>query len=274
MTIAVYTIGPSTPPPIKHDSGFLDRFPRRAPTSEDWLRLSRWVITLELGEGIQRLPWVPHNDLSDALAAYRHFLFGNGKDRSFSYERYVSMDPSGQKTLHNAILDACMGAEQLYESGPKNHPVQFQMTGTALICGDSDPRFPYPETENWQKTIGGHAIWLSGTVDVSNEAAAPSFQIAAPFFQTAAPFFQMVLTLHAEDRYNFKPDAQDIATGIPDSDNGVFEVTGLAQQYMHYSSMVRLVRWYKRATTNPTSTNPDPGRKRHPQDNHRVRNRI
>jgi hypothetical protein len=35
----------------------------------------------------------------------------------------------------------------------------------------------------------------------------------------------------------------DIATGIPDSQNGRFEITGLAQQYMHYGELTRTVTW-------------------------------
>jgi hypothetical protein len=46
----------------------------------------------------QRLP-----DLTDALAAYRHFLDGDGRPRIFSYDRYVMIDRSGQLTLRNAI---------------------------------------------------------------------------------------------------------------------------------------------------------------------------
>jgi hypothetical protein len=34
------------------------------------------------------------------------------------------------------------------------------------------------------------------------------------------------MTLHAEDPCNFNVGDDDTATGIPDSDNGRFEVTG------------------------------------------------
>jgi hypothetical protein len=48
------------------------------------------------------------------------------------------------------------------------------------------------------------------------------------------------MTLHAEDRYNSNPDAADIATGPPDAENGRFEQTGLAHQYMNRTTLGRL----------------------------------
>lgn len=50
-------------------------------------------------------------------------------------------------------------------------------------------------------------------------------------------------------------DAKDIATGIPDSDNGVFEVTGLAKQYDQYAELERHVEWkYGTLSAGGTST--------------------
>lgn len=83
----------------------------------------------------------------------------------------------------------------------------------------------------------------------------------------------MTMTLHAEDRYNFNPGAQDIATGIPDEDNGIFEITELAHQYDHFSELVRRIQW---TGVNPVgfSTSSNHQRQRQPQDNRRVRNRL
>lgn len=53
------------------------------------------------------------------------------------------------------------------------------------------------------------------------------------------------ITIHAEDRYNFNPGAKDIATGIPDSANGRFELCGLAHQYMNYGRVTRSASWMK-----------------------------
>ncbi len=101
------------------------------------------------------------------------------------------------------------------------------MTGSQIAVGNSD-KFPYPTTENWQKAIGGHQIWMSATVSVK---------------PGDSPSFSMRMTLHAEDRYNFNPGAEDIATGTPDAANGRFELTGLAHQYMNYATLERDVTW-------------------------------
>ena len=168
------------------------------------------------------MPLLPHNDLSDALAAYRHYLYGKGAQRTFSYERYVTNDLSGKTTLANAIDDIEEGAEQLCKANFTGKTATFKITGTAIPCGKRHfLAFPYPMTENWQKAIGYHVIWLNGDVTVSLLGAQPNFS--------------MVITLHAEDKYNFNNGASDIATGIPDSANGELEAAGLANGYIDVS---------------------------------------
>lgn len=263
MTIATYKLGPPTRPNIHHDNGFLDQFKMRAPTADDRIKFSKWAGRLELRESAQHLPFV--NDLSDALAAYRHFLYGNGKDRMFSYERYVNSDAGGRVTLTNVIADAREGAEQLYAANfASKSPVQFQMTSSAIAAGGPNVSLPYPRTENWQKAIGAHNLWISA--DVQATLSLPG----------NLPRFTMQMTLHVEDRYNFNPGAHDIATGIPDSENGIFEITGLARQYMNYSTLTRKVEWTGGAGAHAgVRINPaDVGRQRQPSDNLRLRNRI
>ena len=82
----------------------------------------------------------------------------------------------------------------------------------------------------------------------------------------------MNFTLHAEDRYNFNPGAHDITTGIPDSANGQFEVTGLAKQYTNYSTLQRTVGWTE--IPSPEVGGVPAHRQRQPSDNRRVRNRL
>ena len=217
---------------------------------------------LEAAESVQKVPLVPHNDLPDALAAYRHFLYGKGADRTFSYDRYVLGDDSGRITLENALIDAQSGAIELFNSDRRS--TAFQICSSPIQCGASDGKFvdffPYPTTENWRKAIGAHTIWLSAMVTVT-----------APLTR---PQFAMVLTLHAEDRYNFNPDDEDMDTGIPDSANGRFEVTGLAKQYMNRSILVRQLRWDAVSAGAPIVTPYSGGRLRKPNDNRRARNRT
>lgn len=249
---ATYSAGVAQrPKSIKHDDGFLS-LGKRAPKPEDYAKLAKWKLMLEGGEALRP-------DLVDALAAYRHFLQGNGQSRIFSYDRYVMNDEAGKITLHNAILDIQQGAIEYWKNNGK--PNSYMITGTEIQCSAGSVEFPYPHTENWQKAIGAHVIWISGTVTVTMPA-------------TAIPRFKLIMTLHAEDRYNFNPGQADIVTGIPDSDNGIFEMTGLGHQYDHFSTLVRVITWEGTSLGVISASGTKISRDRQPQDNRRLRNRI
>mgnify|MGYP000004508594 CR=1 FL=1 len=235
---ARYRLGaPARPSSIVWDNGFLDKLKPRKPTAGDYTARVKWAAQLEIAEKLRP-------DLKEALEAYRHFLYGGGSDRVFSYESYVMNDRSGETTLANAMLDIQDGAEVVWEADRSVR--QFSITGGQIPCGGTS-LFPYPQTENWQKAIGGHVIWLSGGVKIADRAG-----------QT---WFRLDMTLHAEDRYNFNPGAKDITTGIPDSDNGIFEVTGLAKQYTQTATLRRIIEWqYGTLGTGSTSTASIPSR--------------
>ncbi|MFA0963973.1 hypothetical protein AB9P05_19355 [Roseivirga sp. BDSF3-8] len=254
-----FTLGPPQRPNITHDEGFLaaydeatgtgdPKFEERDPEWSDHLKLLKWRTKLEGAEALRP-------DLADGTAAYRHFLDGGGADRYINYERYLLNDASGQTTLTNVIAYTKRHAQRLC---PDNGSVQI--TSGAFTVGQSSHfSMPYPETENWQKAIGGHNIWISAQVSCTTSGSNKSYN--------------MNLTIHMEDRYNFNPGQSDIATGIPDSDNGIFEVTGLANQYMNYGTVHRTVSWSGSAPA-PTVTDDDDSRNRRPSDNRRLRNRI
>ncbi|MBL8260172.1 MAG: hypothetical protein JNM60_10225 [Candidatus Competibacteraceae bacterium] len=222
---ARYVLGaPIRPASIQFDNGFLDKFGKRSPTASDYVALAKWKAKLGVAEELRP-------DLVDALQAYRHFLEGRGRPRTFSYERYVLNDESGRVTLANAMLDIQDGVEEIWETNKlelMGSLKVFSVTGGQISCG-SDSLFPYPATENWQKAIGGHIVWLSGNVTVSK--------------QDDGVWFALDMTLHAEDRYNFNPGQKDIATGIPDSDNGIFEITGLGNQFDQTAELRRIIKW-------------------------------
>jgi hypothetical protein len=276
MPIAQYTIGPPTRPNIQHDNGHLsvnkdnptfDPSKYRNPTAADFAQRAKWLALLEGGEAGQGTLSLLSDRLvlPDALPAYRHFQFNKGKDRVFSYERYVASDSNGAIVLASAIEDAQGGAMLIYISVFRGQTkVHFQMTGSAISVGSKDAtlasKFPYPATTNWQFAIGGHSIWISAEVDV--------------VAQNNIPQFTMVMTLHAEDRYNFDYGKQAIGFGIPDSENGAFEVTRLAQQYMNYGTLQRTVTWTGIESNNSSSSRSDSKRDRKPSDNIRIRNRL
>ena len=222
--------------------------------------LKGWRLALEGAEAAQGVPFVPHNQLPDALAAYRHFLYGAGKPRKFSYDRYVANDKSGRLTLENAAADLQEGVEALTAGNP--YMSGIQVTGTGIRCESNGPwshLFPYPDTENWQKAIGAHWIWLSAIVAIKRGSPRS---------------FVATMTLHAEDLYNFNPGDEDLATGIPDALNGSLEESCLGREYMSVSTLIRVVRWTEMdlqpSTANPNGTS----RQRNPQDNRRLRNRV
>ena len=255
-----YSFGSPARPNIRHDDGFL-RLGRREPQAADYAAIAKWRAMLLAGEALRP-------DLVDALAAYRHFLDGTGKPRTFSYERYLMSDRAAQITLCNAILDFQDAVQRSFFLRPDSR--EFHITGPAIPCGASDTEmayiedhFPYPETENWQKTIGSHFIWLSGDV-----------RVYAPVLSSGDTTFEAVMTLHAEDRYNFNPGAEDIATGISDNENGRFEQIGWAHQYNHLSTLQRYLKWEGFSLGVGLSVRPNTTRIRQPADNRRLRNRL
>ena len=263
-TLASYALGPPRRPVIRHDDGFLDRFAPRAPTSEERRDYALWQARAELGEAVQGVPFMPHNALPDALAAYRHFLGASGRTRRVNLERYVANDQSGRTFLRNAIVEGRLAAHSVHRRIAGEIPAAtFRFTGTALTAGGGVARFPYPATENWLRAIGAFSFRLGGEVEVERTAARPE------------PRFVLDLTVHVEDMHNFNPGAADIATGIPDDANGVFEITGLAKQYLNRGSVERTVAWAGAPQGTSSDVEGAPFlRPRRPQDNRRIRNRA
>lgn len=64
--------------------------------------------------------------------------------------------------------------------------------------------------------------------------------------------------VRAEKGNTLNPGAKDIATGQPDSDNGCFEATGLAHQYMNYGSLTLDVTWTGGSSNNTTRISGEP----------------
>ncbi len=225
-----FVVGAPKRPAIRHDNGFLQlplhaavppilNFPIMAARDTAW-------------SAAERLK----HDIPDGLAAYHHYLYGVGRNREFSYEKYVSQDEAGRITLQNGIADSIAGTERLFRTNfEKQHgPIAFSMTSSAIGCGASNSRYPYPRTPNWRFTIGAHFIWISADVHVKRTPTLPEFK--------------MDFVIHAEDRYNFNPGQKAIDTllgiHLPDKVNGLlFERTGYGTPYMHYATLMRTVSW-------------------------------
>lgn len=128
-----YTLGPARRPSLSHDLGFAI-FPRREPEAADYAYYAKWTTMVDGAEALRP-------DLTDGIAAYRHFLTGKGRARTFSYERYVAADESGRVTLNNAILDFQYAATEL----ALDHPdlTSLQITGPGIRCGADAKTSPY-----------------------------------------------------------------------------------------------------------------------------------
>lgn len=234
-------------PKLEHDhghlddgSGQLDPSLREEPTWRDhWARM-KWIAKLEAAEALRP-------DLVDATAAYRHFLFGDGADREIDYQRFIDGDSSGARIYQSVVEDAQHAAithhDRLIAGKPFAVGTQaFQLRTPAVPVGN-DGRYPYPGTENWQKAIGAHSIWVELNVSVEMWESAPiqDRPMGVAEGPAAPPMrgrrFDIEFTIHMEDMYNFNPGAADIATGIPDSDNGRFEITGLGHEYLNRATL-------------------------------------
>ena len=104
------------------------------------------------------------------------------------------------------------------------------MQTEGISVGSNNPpngRYPYPGTENWQKAIGAHVIWIEAQVKVKTDAK--------------KRHFETLMIVRAEDRYNFNTGGHDIATGIADAENGRFEITGLGKEFDSSATLKRKV---------------------------------
>lgn len=211
-----------------------------SPGASDFLLFAKWEAMLA-GASLLR------PDLYDATEAYANFLSNTGNNWYFSYERFVRHDRAGSLVLKSVLQDAAVAALHLHDVSRLSR-FKMQTGGIAVGANDqaSNPRFPYPGTENWQKAIGAHALWIEADVGVA--------------VQGGTRHLEVDMTLHAEDRYNFNPYNNDIRTKIKDEENGRFELTGLAREFMSYSTMRRQMSFDFSAEPRPTyrSNGPTP----------------
>jgi hypothetical protein len=223
---AVFVEGPPRRPDIKHDHGFLDDGngnidPKKfeAPTQQDKDLKELWKGILGLSK--QRRP-----ELVDANRAYEHFLVdNNGEPLTLRYDGFIKEDTNGKTVLGSAVDDTRTGVLDVFDRkfpGPAttSRRDQLSVTSNAVTVGGTDLRYPYPATTNWQKAIGGHALWISASADIDSDPAANTRKVAIFF------------VLHAEDMYNFNPGNTDIETNIPDQQNGRFEITRLGTEFL------------------------------------------
>jgi Domain of unknown function (DUF4157) len=263
-------------PGFHHDHGFLDdgkggidKSKMRSATLGDYAALAKWTAMLEAAE-------VLRPDLVDGTAAYRHFLTGGGATRDCHYPRYIAGDSSGRRLLESAKEDlhdaAVLRSDQdLVGKAPAPGSQSFHIR-TGIIGVGNDRRYPYPGTENWQKAIGAHQIWIEAnvTVQIVQLQSQPPPPAGVPeggseSIPTYQRLFHLDMTIHMEDMYNFNPGMHDIATGAADAANGRFELTGLGHEYLNTGTYAQGFDFF--TTMEPLQSTPgsgggtmDPGR--------------
>jgi hypothetical protein len=225
-----YRIGKPERPDIKHDNGFLDKYPKREATIQDKASLAKWLTKLVGAEVLctpstgKYVEKCSHSDLSDATGAYRHFLESTGTPRQVDYEKFIREDPSGDHIIHHLRADFQKNIEIIGKDR-----VKFSVTSDIYTVGMT-AWAPYPQTENWQKTLGGHVLWVSADIEVTVN-------------KENKIEYSAKVTINMEDRYNFNPGGTDVKTKISDAENGKFELTGLGKQYLNYATIHREWTW-------------------------------
>ena len=230
-------------PQFKHDDGHLEFFEPREPTLKERGQFLKWFF---ISRGAFLFWWKTGN----GTRAYIHFRTGDGEDYEFDAEDYYQDDANGKRNLNMMINEAKAAAVDL--AGGEADATFLMTSGVYTMQRDketeeqalSNGRMVYPATEDWQKAIGGHLGFLEATVSTSRIESTGELQ------------YTMKLTAYLEDKYNFDPGKVDIGSGTPDSENGIFEITGLATQFMQYGKYTTERTWTEsdNTTTNPVIT--------------------
>lgn len=226
-----YRLGVAQRPVIKHDNGFLDKYSPESPKPKDLMNYSIWYAKAKLAAGLCTPSLGKHvddckgEDLTEAVGAYLHYMGNTGEERIIDYGKFLKSDPNGIKLREFILNDAKKNIEVI-----GRNRTSFSVTSDPYPIGGKDSLYNehnlavfYPATVNWQRAIGGHALWVSADVniDIENTSNACRLRHVAE------------IVFHMEDMYNFNPGMKDIATGIPDEENGRFQVVGLAKQYLN-----------------------------------------
>lgn len=186
----------------QYDNGFAYD-PNAKPRLDDYVNWTKWKI---LNEGAQYGGWIFDRYMPDAVKTYEHYRSGLDTNLEIDYGKAYREDKNIQLVVDQHIIETQQVVEKMIEDGQK---APFSITGGLMSVTT-----PYPSTENWQKAIGGHKIWISADISVDENGQ-----------------IQMNTSVHEIDRYNFNRNQCDIASGAPDNENGRFEELGWAKSY-------------------------------------------
>ena len=190
-------------------------------TPADYANWLKWGAMLEIGaRGIKDIP--------DAADFYEHFRDNSGTPKTFDYERAYQEDAGIRNRVNARVNDSLQAANEAISAG------KTEITLYSPTTSDG----PYPVTENWRKTIGGHTNYTTTKVEVSGDTVTAT------------------VTVYARDKYNFDKDKADVDSGTPDAVNGRFEELGWAQSFETSGNLTQTYTWKvgEQPPTLPTDT--------------------
>lgn len=194
---------------------------------EDYYNWLKWKV---INEGAQHGERITKVNIPDGIATYEHYRSNNGTDFTINYERAYNEDSNIKAGVDSYLKDTQVLIEGMIKEGAGN---SFQITSELLnITGKY-----YPETENWQKAIGGHKIWISADVEVTEKG-----------------HIIMDAKVHEIDRYNFDKGKKDIKSGKSDEENGRFEQLGWAKSFNTIGEVNIKVQWDKGNISNSSES--------------------
>ncbi len=177
--------------------------PNAVPTLEDYANWAYWG-TMSWGADVL-------NHLPDGVEAYDHYRNGNGEPLELDFTKAYNEDSAIRSNCDSMVAETNRAVQEMIAAG---------QTPPFSITSEFVPSSSYPVTENWQKAIGGHQLWVSA--DVSYDADGN---------------IVVKTVVHAQDRYNFNSNQADIATGTKDEVNGRFEELGWAHSFDTYGEV-------------------------------------
>lgn len=205
-----YTVGKVPERQFNFDNDFPFGSKKGQDTWSDHKSWWKWEAMLR---GAQTL----RPDLDDALPMYEHYRDKSGTSMTFDFEEGYKEDAGIRRKVNGEMSRTLTAANELVKEGHTS--IDFH--SGVKESGKNN----YPETENWQKTVGGYSYYSDSQLKVDGDTVT------------------LTTTMTAKDRWNFDRKKQDMGTGVPDSENGRFEELGWAKSFETSGTVTRTYTW-------------------------------
>ena len=201
---------------IEHDNDF------RHGSKKDRANWAKWKLALEAARAAGH---------KDSAACFEHFRDNSGTPMTIDYEKGYRDDAGIRNHVNGEINGSLQAANEAVKAGKTDITLHSPIHSTEYDG-------TYPQTENWQRTIGGHSTFTETDIKVEGDTVIAT------------------VTVHAKDRWNFNNDSSDSSSGVADADNGRFEELGWAQSFDTSGSMTQTYTWKvgEEPPTLPTNT--------------------